>query len=341
MRPLTGIAVTAAVALPWFVLVDQRTHGAWTQQFLADFNLRPFTQAYLGHRGPFWYHVPAILIGFFPWSVFMGPTFIDWTQRIRRAHPWRPGYLLLACWTAVFFVFWSICKTKLPHYLLPVYPALALATAAFVHHWLAEPSILTRKDVRIAWGITILVGFLMLGAFPFLAQRYLPGEGLVGMVGLILVVGGSLSLYLVWRDRRRAGMAVFAAMSILLITACFGFAAQRVDRHQNARALLARIHADCPGEPTLACYCFSLKSYVYYAGRPVEYYEHADALRQFLGTSRGYVFSNDENAAHLMERFPDEFHVLVRQREFLHPGNVVVLVHPGSLGKTAGLIKTS
>ena len=45
MCPLTGIAVTAAVALPWFVLVDQRTHGAWTEQFLADFNLRPFTQA--------------------------------------------------------------------------------------------------------------------------------------------------------------------------------------------------------------------------------------------------------------------------------------------------------
>ncbi len=336
MRPLTGIAVTAAVALPWFVLVDQRTHGVWIQQFLADFNMRPFTQVFLGHRGPFWYHVPAILIGFFPWSVFMGPTFLDWTQRIRRAHPWRPGYLLLACWSAVFFVFWSICKTKLPHYLLPIYPALALATAAFIHHWLAEPAILGRKSVWIAWGITILVGVVGLGAFPIVARLYAPGEELLGMIGLILVAGGGLSLWLVQRGCRQAGMAVFAAMSLLLITACFGFAALRIDRHQNARALMARIHADCPGEPTLAFYGFSQKSCVYYAGRPVEYYEHASDLHRFLGSSRGYVLADDSHATHLMRRFPGEFHVLARRPQFLRSGDVVVLVHPGSAGKTAG-----
>jgi 4-amino-4-deoxy-L-arabinose transferase-like glycosyltransferase len=330
MRPLTGIVVTAAVAMPWFVLVDQRTHGVWTAKFLADFNLRPFTQAFLGHRGPFWYHVPAVLIGFFPWSVFMGPTCIDWVQRVRRGHPWRPGYLLLACWTAVFFVFWSICKTKLPHYLLPIYPALALATAAFVQHWLAEPAILGRKSVRLAWGITILVGLLGLGAFPVVARRYAPGEEVLGGIGLILVVGGGLSLHLVQRGRRQAGMAVFAAMSLLLLTACFGYAALRIDRHQNARALIAQVHADCPGEPTLAFYGVLQKSWVYYAGRPVDYYEHADDLRRFLGSSRSYVLADESHAAHLMKRFPGEFRVLARRPQFLRPGEVMVLVHPGS-----------
>jgi 4-amino-4-deoxy-L-arabinose transferase-like glycosyltransferase len=336
MRPLTGIAVTAAVALPWFVLVDQRTHSVWIHQFLADFNLRPFTQVFLGHRGPFWYHVPAVLIGFFPWSVFMGPTFIDWTRRIRRAHPWRPGYLLLACWSAVFFVFWSICTTKLPHYLLPIYPALALATAAFVHHWLAEPAILARRDVWIAWGITILVGFLGVAGFPIVARLYAPGEELLGLIGLALAAGGGLSLWLVLRGRRQAGMAVFAVMSLLLITACFGFAALRIDRHQTARALVARIHADCPGEPTLAFYGFMQKSCVYYAGRPVEYYERANDVHRFLGTSRGYVLADDWHAVHLMQRFPGEFRVLARKPQFLRSGEIVVLVHPGSPGKTAG-----
>ena len=337
MRPLTGVVVTAAVALPWFVLVDKRTDGVWIQQFLANFNLRPFTQVFLGHRGPFWYHVPAVLIGFFPWSVFMGPTFIDWTRRIRGAHPWRPGYLLLACWSAVFFVFWSICKTKLPHYLLPIYPALALTTAAFVHHWLAEPAILGRKDVWVAWGITILVGLVALGGFPFLARLYVPGEEWLGLVGLILVVGGGLSFCLVQRGRRQAGMAVFAVMSLLLITACFGYAALRIDRHQNARALMAQIRADCPGEPTLAFYGYSPKSCVYYAGRPVEDYDHASDLHRFLGSSRGYVLADGSHAARLMRRYPGEFRVLVRQPQFLHAGDVVVLVHPGSIAReTAG-----
>jgi 4-amino-4-deoxy-L-arabinose transferase-like glycosyltransferase len=332
MRPLTGIVITAAVALPWFVLVDQRTHGLWTQRFLAEFNLRPFTHATLGHRGPFWYHVPAILIGFFPWSVFMGPTLIDWVQRIRRSHPWRPGYLLLACWTGVSFVFWSLCKTKLPHYLLPIYPAVALATAAFVDHWLAEPAILGRRSIRVAWGITMVVGLIGLAAFPIAAHHYTPGEEILGGIGLILVVGGALSLRFVQQGRRRAGMAVFAAMSLVLLTVCFGYAAVRIDRHQNARELIARINADCPGEPTLAFYGALQKSWVYYAGRPVEYYEHADELRRFLGSSRGYVLADDSHAGHLLRRFPNEFRVLVRQPQFLHSGEFVVLVHPGTPG---------
>jgi 4-amino-4-deoxy-L-arabinose transferase-like glycosyltransferase len=341
MRPLTGIAVTTAIALPWFVLVGQRTHGVWIEQFLAEFNLRPFTRPILGHGGPFWYYVPAILIGFFPWSVFMGPTLIDWTQRIRRAHPWRTGYLLLACWTAVFFLFWSICKTKLPSYLLPIWPALALATAAFVHHWLAEPAILGRKSVWIAWGIAIAVGTVCLGVFPIVAHRYAPGEELLGMIGLILVAGGGLSLWLVRRGRRQAGLAVFAAMSLVLITACFGYAALRIDRHQNARPLMARIHADCPGEPSLVFYGFMQKSCVYYAGRPVECCEHADDLRRLLGTSRSYVLSDDAHAAHLMRRYPGEFRVLDRRPQFLRSGEVVVLVHPGSSSQGSGRLSAT
>ena len=45
--------------------------------------------------------------------------------------------MLALCWFGMWFVFWSICKTKLPHYLLPAYPALALLTACFIDRWLA------------------------------------------------------------------------------------------------------------------------------------------------------------------------------------------------------------
>ena len=327
LRPLTGCVVVLLVAAPWYILVDQRTHGEFTAQFFSMFNLRPFSQPFLGHRGPFWYHLPVLLIGFFPWSVFMGPTLIDWTQRIRQRHPWWPAYLLLACWSAAFFIFWSICKTKLPHYLLPIYPALALATAAFVDHWLAEPAILGRRSVWIAWGITIVVGLGFVGAFPILATLFLPGEGSIGLVGLILTVGGGVSLYLVQHQRRLPGMVVFAATAVLFITAIFGFAALRIDRHQNARALLAKIHADSPGQPTLMAYRFLQKSYVYYAGRPVDYYQDAEALHRRLDSKTGYVFSNERYGEELMRQYPGEFEVLVRQRRFLHAGDVLVLAH--------------
>lgn len=327
MRPLTGLVVVAIVALPWYVLVDARTHGVWTEQFLARFNLRPFTQPFLGHSGPFWYHVPVILIGLFPWSVFLGPALSDWTRQIREHHPWRPGYVLLACWSAVFFVFWSISKTKLPHYLLPIYPAIALATGAFLDRWIADSAVFGRKQVWTAFGITIGVGFGFLGVFPVIAQHVLPGEGWLGVVGLILIAGGAASLYLVKHERRLAGLTVFAAMATVWITAVFGFTLLRIDAYQNARPMIARIRADADGDSRLASYAFLEKSYVFYAGKPIAWYSDAEALRQYLGVSRGYVFCDQPRADDLLRRYPDEFEVLVRQRRFLRNEHVLVLLH--------------
>ncbi|MCY2986402.1 MAG: glycosyltransferase family 39 protein [Planctomycetota bacterium] len=278
MRPLTGILIVTVVALPWYVLVGMRTHGVWLQEFFGRFNVRPFMQPILGHSGPFWYYVPAILIGFFPWSVFLGPVLADCARRIRQSHSWGPGYLLLVCWSIVPIVFWSICSSKLPHYMVPIFPALALATAAFIDHWLAEPAIFSRRLIWTAWGITIFVGLGFLAVFPVLAAYFLPGEERLGWLGLILVVGGSVSLVLVLQGRRRPAMITFATMSVLVITAIFGYATWRIDRHQNARPLLAAIRQDCPVEPRLVGYCFLQYSYIFYAGHPIPEFGDAQQL---------------------------------------------------------------
>ena len=92
MRPLTAMVVVAAVALPWYVWVGVRTDGEWLRQVLPRFNLRPFKQPILSSRRRqlvrtarwpyslrslyYFYHIPAILVGFFPWSVFLGPTLV-------------------------------------------------------------------------------------------------------------------------------------------------------------------------------------------------------------------------------------------------------------------------
>lgn len=80
MRPLTVLFAAALVAVPWFVLVALKTDGEWLAQFVTKFNLGPFVKPFLGHRGPFYYHFAVVLVGLFPWSIFLGPTV---------AHAWR------------------------------------------------------------------------------------------------------------------------------------------------------------------------------------------------------------------------------------------------------------
>jgi 4-amino-4-deoxy-L-arabinose transferase-like glycosyltransferase len=330
LRPITGIIVMLAVALPWYIMVGMRTDGAWLEQFFAKFNWRPFTQPILGHSGPIWYYIPAILIGFFPWSAFLGPAAIDTVRRVRDRDPWRDSYLLLSCWFGVFFVFWSICSTKLPHYVLPAYPALALLTGGFLESWIHHPARVGPSWMKNAWITTMVIGVGIIIAVGIVAWIYLPGEELIGLAGMILVVGGGLCMYYAKRRYRRRAAVIFAAMSVIFITAIFGFAAQRVDRHQNAKRLLTQIRGDSAESVPICAYRFFRQSMVYYSGHPVQYCDTPEQLQEFVEKSpKAYIITLDKYEKEIEHKQPGQFRVLARERRFLAADDMVVLA-PGA-----------
>jgi len=326
MRPLTAVVVVGAIALPWYVLVGLRTDGAFLAEFLGQQNLGRALKPLQGHSGPFYYYLPAIAIGFFPWSVFLAPTLIESVRRIRRNHPTKMETLFVLCWLVVFVAFWSIPSTKLPHYVLTAYPALALLTAVFVDAWITDPACVSRWWIRSATVTLIVVGVGMMVALPIVAQIFLPGEWMLGLVGVVLVGGGGLSLFYAERGRRFNAMAACATTAVVFLTAMFGFAALRVDRYQNAPVLTAEIRKASPGRPQLAGYRFFRESLVFYAGEPVPRCENAAQLQEFLhGAEYPYVVTTDQYEAEVRRQFPGEFSVLMRQPRFLHSGEVVVL----------------
>jgi 4-amino-4-deoxy-L-arabinose transferase-like glycosyltransferase len=325
LRPITGAILMLAVALPWYILVGARTDGIWLEQFIAKFNWRPFVQPILGHSGPVWYYIPMVLIGFFPWSVFLGPAAIDSIRRIRDRDPRRDSYVLLTCWFGMFFVFWSICSTKLPHYILPAYPALALLTGSFLETWITQPAGVGPSWMKNAWITTIAVGVCIMVAVGIVAWIYLPGEEFIGLVGMILVAGGGLCLYYAKRQHRQRVVAVFACTAVIFLTAMFGFAAQRVDRHQNAKRLFAQIRGDSPESATICAYRFFRQSMVYYAGHPVQYCDTPEQLQQFLEQApHAYVITLDEYEKEVERKHPDRFRVIAREQRFLATGDILV-----------------
>jgi 4-amino-4-deoxy-L-arabinose transferase-like glycosyltransferase len=330
LRPLTGLFVVSAVALPWYFMVDARTNHEWTDLFFNKFNLRPFTQPILGHSGPIWYYIPGILIGFFPWSVFLGPMCLDVYRRLRAGHPWRDGLALMLCLFGGWFVFWSICSTKLPHYLLPVYPALAILTACFLDGWIAEHARVGQGWMRSAWTSTIIVGVGMAVALPIVAIYLLPGEEWIGSVGLILILGGGLAWHYTAKGRRFEAVRAYGIASIAFLTAAFGFVTIGVDRHQNARPMIAEIRRDSP-EPAAICeYGFHRQSTVYYAGHPIAMCDEPAKLKNFLDSAgRAYIITLDEYEKDIEKNFPGEFEVLHRERRFIAAGEMVVLKRVG------------
>lgn len=326
LRPLTGLVIVLAIAGPWYVLVGLRTDGVWLEKFFGDHNLMRALQPRESHSGNLLYYVIAVLIGFFPWSVLIGPALIELVARIRRKDESRDACIFLATWASFVIVFWSLVSTKLPHYVLPAYPALALMTGLFVDGWVTDPAKYSRWWMRNATLTFVLVGAVLAIALPIVASVYLPGEEILGAIGAVLIIGGAWSWYHAERREARRAIAVFAATSAAFVTVLFAFAAQRVDEHQNAHALLAAIKADSPGPPELACYRFCRESFVFYAGKAVPRFHDSRELRKYLETTDyPYVFTSDEYEAELKEAFPGEFSVVTRRPKFLKKGEVVIL----------------
>jgi len=324
MRPITGTAIVMLLAVPWFVWVGMRNE-LWLEQFFAKFNLRPFTEPILGHSGPIWYYIPGILIGFFPWSIFMVPVLIDWYEGVKRNDRRQAGYLLVACWFGVNFAFWSVCKTKLPHYPLPAYPALALATASFVVHWTAELERWSRGWLRGALWISVVVGAGMCVGLPVAAMIVAPGEEIIGVVGLIMAAGAGLALWYHERRRYQRVMPVYAFTTVAFVTAVFGFVALRVDRHQYAKDLVAALRTEAGTNPDLIGYRFVRESVVYYAASPIPCCGEVEEVRRLAADRTApFIVTLDEYEEDLKQEYGAELREVHRCPRFLRGGEVVV-----------------
>ena len=140
--PLAGLAAFFAVTLPWFIAVSLR-HPEFPGYVFVQETFQRVTTGRFHRTGPPWYYLPILLVGTFPWIVPALARVRGWreTWRARRADPAAADAVLLASWVLVPFAFLTLNQSKLPQYLLPLFPAVALAAAAN----------LTRHGHRLAW----------------------------------------------------------------------------------------------------------------------------------------------------------------------------------------------
>lgn len=122
-RRLLGPALLAAlIATPWYVAMLLR-HGRpfWDELFVRHHFAR-FASESVQHVQPWWFYVPVLVLALAPWFPLLG--------LVRPAELWRePKLRLFALWVAWGFVFLSAAKNKLPGYVMPLLPALAVLLA--------------------------------------------------------------------------------------------------------------------------------------------------------------------------------------------------------------------
>ena len=127
-RGLLKLAAAFLVtALPWYVLCTARNGNAVLAELIWKHQIERAYSPSLGHVQHAWYYVPVLLAGLFPWTPLAGVAFL---REIRGAL-WNDKRLrFLLIFSAFGFLFFSAASNKLPGYLLPLLPPLAILMGA-------------------------------------------------------------------------------------------------------------------------------------------------------------------------------------------------------------------
>jgi len=159
-RPLRGLlslpAAVAflAVAAPWYVaiLLDQGRH--FLDVFILNHNIERFTTTIHRHPGPVWYYLPVLLAGLFPWSGLSVPALVRIEPRASRPD------LFVLLWLVLPLLFFSLAGSKLPGYILPCVPPLAILMGRAADRLVTEGP---TPERQLSGRVAALVG-LVLGA---------------------------------------------------------------------------------------------------------------------------------------------------------------------------------
>lgn len=128
LQPLVGVPVLLLVAAPWFVAVSQ-ANPSFAQFFFVHEHLQRYTSEVHSRAGPWWYFLPQVAVGFLPW---LGLAWAMVRLAGRAASPARGALrpdALCAAWALGIFLFFSFSGSKLPGYVVPMFPALAWLAA--------------------------------------------------------------------------------------------------------------------------------------------------------------------------------------------------------------------
>lgn len=225
MRPLWGLAIILAIALPWYILVTLANGEAFIDSFFGYHNLERFTSVVNRHSAPWYFYVVVVLVGFAPWSFYL-PVAIArlqfWQRSTWQQQPRSHQLGLFALfWFVGTFGFFTIAVTKLPSYVLPLMPAAAILVALLWSEQMTQPPLpdCGRIDRRSTdrWGMKLSgllnsVFFLGVAGSLLSIPRWLASDAETPALGSLLQASGALT----WG----AAIAVTAALVAFFLLYC-------------------------------------------------------------------------------------------------------------------------
>ena len=283
LRPKWGVPLMLAIVLPWCIAIAWISHGGFFASSVGHNFLGKVATGQQAHGMTPGYYLLAFTLAFWPGSLLavLAPPFV-WTERR------SPQVRFLVAWIIPTWVVFELVATKLPHYVLPTYPAIAcLAGAALaarawrngrVWFWVS----------RVYGGLWALLGLGLALAGPLLLWwfegRFSLPALLLGLAVLALVAG---ALWCVLRPLPWFALTAAMAASVLVAVSAYLFVLPALNTIWLSPRVAAAVTAlrPCP-DSVVASSSYHEPSLVFLLGKDTKLVVDADAAADYLAQQK-------------------------------------------------------
>jgi len=274
-----GLVLFLVITAPWFIAVSM-ANPEFAKFFFIHEHFDRYTSEVHSREGPIYYFVPYLLLGVCPWLItsvrsLLSPGF-KWL-------PESPGQFdperFLWTFAVVTFCFFSLGQSKLPGYILPILPVIAILSGG----QLAK----SKRFDADRWVMLFLALLFIVGAFNVerLASGHYPVEQwasyspwIIGSGLLFLLSFAVLSVRKIERLSAFAGAAVLSLGATLLITS----GANSLAESRSSKVIADVIMETLPAGAPVFSFQYYPEAAVFYLGRPVTIVEYEGEMAMGL-----------------------------------------------------------
>jgi len=293
-----GVLIFLVVSAPWYILISLRNPD-YTEYFFLKQNVGSFLSQQSRHPKPFYYYIPVLMGGLFPWSLFL-PLAIYRAFRKRSAEI-GDGLIFALIWFGVVFIFFSMASSKLGTYILPLFPAASLLVGVLWYDLLYGSNRAVHKGVFYSYlpfaaMVPLVLIYVLLFPPGSLTTDAPINRPLIYFLGVWVAGYAVFSFGLVIKRKYKAFIGSIAGMVTSLFLLFLIFIVPVLGPNISGKELALKLDRLMkPGE-SIKFYLKARSSFLFYTDRKAELLQNPQQLKDYMNSGqRVYcVFKHDD-----------------------------------------------
>lgn len=285
---IPGALLYFAIVTPWYLMVDARNTG-FLRYYLWDEHFGRFSSTDFDRAQPWYFFLGVLFVGFLPWSPLL--------PMVVKRH-WKGSMddktIFVVLWTLLPMVFFSVSSSKLPHYILPIFPALSILTATALVGLFHNREYNIKRPLALLWGVQslnvlyLLAGLMWPAILPSQIREhvspiawYLCAYGIFcSVIAVVLAMTRTTDF---WKDQSK--VYIIHSMGIVFFLAFMAQMMVAVSRDRSASEILETVASRIDADVQVVFFDTYLTGMPFYlrVDRPVWIVTHANKKKTVLG----------------------------------------------------------